>query len=217
MPAYDASIWDRVAELESRLASAEKELAYTRKRWAEGQTAVLTRPAITAETDDEPSYPAYAAGEADLPVITLDPHELGAPAPWEERYKKPEITAASREWYPPGTDIDIAFDGVRWRVITLNMLVELCAQEDAERNVPYLCLKGSWDKEKLRYCYDAEEEVYAIDHRMGAPFAEEGWKGLYQRMPADFLHGEVQIDEIWVCVSLDCEEPPEGCSCNGGY
>jgi hypothetical protein len=48
---------------------------------------------------------------------------------------------------------------------------------------------------------------------MGAPFAEEGWKGLYQRMPADFLHGEVQIDEIWVCVSLDCELPPEGCSC----
>ena len=91
-------------------------------------------------------------------------------------------------------------------------LVELCAQEDAERNVPYLCLKGTGDKEKLRYCY-GEEEVYAIDHRMGAPFAEEGWKGLYQRMPADFLHGEVQIDEIWVCVSLDCELPPEGCSC----
>jgi hypothetical protein len=92
-------------------------------------------------------------------------------------------------------------------------LVELCAQETAERNVPYLCWKGEWDEEKLRYCYDAEEEVYAIDHRMGAPFAEEGWKGLYQRMPADFLHGEVQIDEIWVCVSLDCELPPEGCAC----
>jgi len=96
-------------------------------------------------------------------------------------------------------------------------LVELCAQEDASRNEPYLCWKGEWDETKLRYCYDAEEEVYAIDHRMGAPFAEEGWKGLYQRMPADYTIGEgeeaVTIDEIWVCVSLDCELPPEGCDC----
>ena len=92
-------------------------------------------------------------------------------------------------------------------------LVELCAQETAERNVPYLCWKGEWDEEKLRYCYDAEEEVYAIDHRMGAPFAEEGWKGLYQKMPADYTHGYVALTEIWVCVSLDCELPPEGCAC----
>jgi len=117
MPAYDASIWDRVAELESRLASAEKELSYTRRRWAEGQTAILTRPAITAETEDDPSYPAYAAGEADLPVITLDPHELGTPAAWDERMEHPEITAASRIWYPPGCPVEIAYDGLRWRIV----------------------------------------------------------------------------------------------------
>jgi len=220
MPAYDASIWDRIAELETRLRSAESELIWTRRRLAERQTAVLTRPAITVETEDEPSYPPSADGEADLPVITLDVHELGTPAEWEHRYSKSEITAASRTWLPPGTPVEIAHDGVRWRVMTLeNKLTELCAKATAERNVPYLCWKGVWDATKLRYCYDTEDEVYAIDHRMGAPHAEEGWKGLYQRMPADFTIGEgeeaVAISEIWVCVSLDCEEPPEGCTCNG--
>jgi len=95
-------------------------------------------------------------------------------------------------------------------------LVELCAQEDAERNVPYRCLKGTWSESLARWCYNGEE-VWAIDHRMGAPFAEEGWKGLYQRMDysgnLSSSSGDDAIDEIWVCVSLDCELPPEGCSC----
>jgi hypothetical protein len=98
-------------------------------------------------------------------------------------------------------------------------LEELCAQEDAERNVPYKCLLGEWSPSQARWCYSSEE-VWAIDHRMGAPFAEEGWKGLYQKMECSMTVGEGEeqetLEEIWVCVSLDCELPPEGCSCEEG-
>lgn len=87
-----------------------------------------------------------------------------------------------------------------------HVLVELCAQETATRNVPYDCLLGTWDPDEDGWCYDDAPTVTAIDHRIGPPLAEENWKGLYQPMPST-AHGT-----IYVCVSLDCEEPPEGCN-----
>jgi len=215
MPAYDASIWDRVAELESRLASAEKELAYTRKRWAEGQTAILTRPAITAETDGEPSYPADAAGEADLPVITLDVHELGAPAPWDERTEKPEITAASREWYPPGTDVDIAFDGVRWRVIPLADSGEVrrcCLAEDHPGCGEVFDLKlGTWNPATHKWDYEAEASAKGIDwwYSVSGPYPDEGATGNFEPRPSD------EYGTIWhVLGNLSCD--PDNCGECGG-
>jgi len=117
MPAYDASVWDRIAELEARMKTAEEELIWTRRRNAELQTAVLIRPGVTAETGDDPSYPAYAAGEADLPVITQDVHDVGSLAAWTDRYTTPLIAAATRIWYPPGCPVEIAHDGKRWRIV----------------------------------------------------------------------------------------------------
>jgi hypothetical protein len=88
-------------------------------------------------------------------------------------------------------------------------LVELCSLETAERNVPYQCLIGTWNSDLYLWCYDDAATVYAIDHRKGAPHAEEGWKGLYQAMPSTNPdHGGT----IYVCVSLDCELPEEGCN-----
>ena len=99
-------------------------------------------------------------------------------------------------------------------------LEELCAKETAERNVPYKCELFVWDPTTARWC-PGGGDVWAIDHRMGAPHAEEGWKGLYQKMDCSMTVGEGEeqetLEEIWVCVSLDCELPPEGCSCEEGY
>jgi len=90
-------------------------------------------------------------------------------------------------------------------------LVELCAQEDAERNVVYDCLKGTWDPDLGLWCYDDAPTVKAIDHREGMPnYAEEGWKGLYQEMPS------TEYGLIYVLVTLDCSRPSEGCSCSTG-
>lgn len=130
MPAYDASIWDRIAELESRVKAAEEELVWTRRRNAELQTAIMLRPGVTAETEDTPPYPAYAAGEADLPVITQDVHELGTVATWSDRYSTPLITAASRVWYPPGCPVEIAHDGKRWRIVRGPALLHGVASTD---------------------------------------------------------------------------------------
>ena len=100
-------------------------------------------------------------------------------------------------------------------------LIELCSLETASRNVPYNCLKGTWDPSTNLWYYDGETVVEAIDHRMGAPHAEPGWKGLYMKMPSTVETGTGTGEEtgtgtesegvIYVCVSLDCEEPPEGC------
>jgi len=91
-------------------------------------------------------------------------------------------------------------------------LVELCAQENAERNVPYECLLGTWNPDTALWCYDDAETVWAIDHRKGAPYAEVGWKGLYQEMSSN---NEAHGGKIYICVSLDCETPEEGCNeCN---
>jgi hypothetical protein len=88
-------------------------------------------------------------------------------------------------------------------------LVELCAQEAATRNTPYTALLGAWNAATQIWCYDSAPTVYAIDHRFGAAFAEVGWKGLYLPMPST---GEGHGGIIYVCVSLDCAEPPEGCN-----
>ena len=84
-------------------------------------------------------------------------------------------------------------------------LVELKAKETAARNTPYECLLGTWNPTTQLWEYDEESEtVWAIDHRSGSPYAEENWTGLYQAMPSEGSgHGGV----IYVCVSLDCEEP----------
>jgi hypothetical protein len=89
-------------------------------------------------------------------------------------------------------------------------LVELCALATAVRNTPYDCKLGTWNADEDLWCYDDAITVKAIDHRMGAPFAQTNWKGLYQPM-ASTTYGT-----IYVCVTLDCEEPPEGCNaCEG--
>jgi len=102
-------------------------------------------------------------------------------------------------------------------------LVELCAQQSAERNKPYKCLLGKWNKSLGLFCYDDAKTVWAIDHRYGMPaYAEEGWKGLYQAESVDMDVYEaddteqtnpIRIKALYVLVTLDCEEPPEGCSC----
>lgn len=91
-----------------------------------------------------------------------------------------------------------------------NQLVELCALEEAERNIPYECLLGTWNPDVQLWCYDNAETVWAIDHRKGAPHAEEGWKGLYQEMPSNNPDHD---GKIYICVSLDCSTPEEGCTC----
>ena len=103
--------------------------------------------------------------------------------------------------------------GQRWRILAMENadgLVELCASEAATRNEPYECLLGTWDADTGKWCYDDAPTVFAIDHRIGPPLAEADWKGLYQRMPSNV---EGHNGAIYICVSLDCEAPPEGCSC----
>jgi hypothetical protein len=105
--------------------------------------------------------------------------------------------------------------GQKWRILRMEtdgLLMELCAQEAATRNVPYECLLGRWDADTGLWCYVDAPTVFAIDHRIGPPLAEENWKGLYQRMPSNV---EEHNGSLYVCVSLDCEEPDEGCSCGG--
>ena len=100
---------------------------------------------------------------------------------------------------------------MEWRILYMLVegLVELCAQETAERNVPYTALLGTWNPDTNIYCYDNAPTVYAIDHRKGPPLAESGWKGLYQRMPSTVV---AHNGFIYVNVSLDCELPEEGCN-----
>lgn len=88
-------------------------------------------------------------------------------------------------------------------------LVELCAQETATRNTPYTALLGTWNSSEGIWCYDDAPTVTAIDHRYGMPLAETGSKGLYQAMPSSV---EGHNGTLYVCVSLDCEAPPEGCN-----
>jgi hypothetical protein len=107
--------------------------------------------------------------------------------------------------------------GQKWHIVYMlggeqAGLVELCAQEAATRNVPYQCYLGTWDADKCLWCYDNAPTVYAVDHRLGPPLAEPNWKGLYQRMPSNV---EEHNGYVYVCVSNDCEEPPEGCECEG--
>ena len=91
------------------------------------------------------------------------------------------------------------------RRIKLSKLVELKAKETATRNTPYQCLLGTWNAATQLWDYDGTSEtVYAIDHRYDSPHAEEDWTGLYQAMPSS---GSGHNGVIYVCVSLDCEEP----------
>jgi hypothetical protein len=102
-------------------------------------------------------------------------------------------------------------------------LIELCSLESADRNTPYACIRGVWDPYSKRWSYpDQDDVVTAIDHRMGSPYAEPGWKGLYMKMPSRDEEtgtgtgggtgtGTESEGVIYVCVSLDCAEPPEGC------
>jgi hypothetical protein len=90
------------------------------------------------------------------------------------------------------------------------ILPELCALEDAVRNVPYTALLGIYSPDTHSWCYDGASTVYAIDHRYGMPLAEAGWKGSYQKLPSN-VYGV-----IYECISLDCKLPPEGCSCEYG-
>jgi hypothetical protein len=106
-------------------------------------------------------------------------------------------------------------EGQLWRILRMEsdgQLVELCAQEAATRNEPYECLLGRWNADSGLWCYVDAPTVFAVDHRVGPPLAEENWKGLYQRMPSS---NEEHNGSLYVCVSLDCEEPDEGCSCGG--
>lgn len=96
---------------------------------------------------------------------------------------------------------------INWMLLDhANLLVECCAQEDASRNTPYDALLGTWNPDADIFCYKDTLEVTAIDHRIGPPLAETGWKGLYQPMRSK------TYGTIFVCVSLDCELPTEGCN-----
>jgi len=107
----------------------------------------------------------------------------------------------------------LTFCGTRYAVVSASKLVELCAQETATRNTPYEALLGTWDPSESKYCYDGAPTVMAVDHRYGMPLAETGSKGLYQAMPSSV---EGHDGTLYVCVSLDCEAPPEGCNeCEG--
>lgn len=114
----------------------------------------------------------------------------------------------------------------RTRKSTGLKLDELCAQQTAERNKPYKCLRGKWNKSLGMFCYDDAKTVWAIDHRYGMPaYAETGWKGLYQAEPVNMDVYEaddteqtnpIRIKTLYVLVTLDCEKPPEECTCSGG-
>jgi len=217
MPAYDASIWDRIAELETRLRSAESELIWTRRRLAERQTAIMVRPAVTTEVDGEPSYPTDTGGEADLPVITLDVHELGTPAAWEERYAKSEITAASRQWLAPGTKVEIAHDGVRWRVIPLGIPAEVrrcCLAENHPGCGEVFDLKlGTWNATTHEWEYEAEASAKGIDwwHSINGPYPDAGATGNFEPRPSD------EFGTIWhVIGNLSCDDDNCGDCGNGG-
>jgi hypothetical protein len=211
MPAYDASIWDRIAELETRLRAAESELIWTRRRLAERQTAVLTRPAITVETEEEPSYPPYADGEADLPVITLDVHELGTPAEWEHRYAKSEITAASRTWLPPGTPVEIAHDGVRWRIMAFGTdLIEFClAVDHPGRGEAFDVYLGTWNPDDHDWCFGGDL-VKAIDWRYDVPYPDAGARG------HGYFRESTEHGRILIPIDMDCDTPGTCPACNGG-
>lgn len=108
--------------------------------------------------------------------------------------------------------LGVAGVGEWWIVDGPGLLVELCAQETATRNVPYDALLGTWNPTLNIWCYDGSGSgsgaptVKAIDHRYGMPLAQTGWKGLYQPMPS------ITYGTIYVNVSLDCDTPPEGCN-----
>lgn len=125
----------------------------------------------------------------------------------------------SGPWVFQGSEGDAGIarwdQGQKWIILTMERmgeLVELCAQESATRNEPYECLLGIWNPDTGLWCYTDAVTVYAIDHRIGPPLAEVNWKGLYQRMPSNV---EEHAGSLFICVSLDCELPPEGCSCGG--
>lgn len=104
---------------------------------------------------------------------------------------------------------------VNWILLdsTGQQLFELCAQETATRNVPYDCLLGTWNPAEGIWCYDDAPTVKAVDHRYGMQLAELEFKGLYQPMPCTIAGTD---GVLYVCVSLDCEAPPEGCyECEG--
>ena len=118
MPAYDATILDRLAELETRLRRADADLAITRRRVSELTTAVLVRPAITREHSVDEDYPRYAADEADLPVVTVEPYPLDESAEeWDDRFSEPQITVASKFWLPPESSCGIAWVRDRWVIV----------------------------------------------------------------------------------------------------
>lgn len=213
MPALPTDPLTRLAELETRLAAIEADLRNTRRRGAEQVTARETWPAITKDLGAY--YPAYdypEPGDADedqLPVIMLDGRIENGVLDWRQRTPEPRIIALSRVgWLPPDTNVEVAWDGKRWRILFAWGLVGGCLSENHPgRGIVFTISLGRWDKVDHEWIYDCGI-VKAIDWRYGVPYPGMYATGLFERRESE-AH-----DWIWECVSLDCESPGE---CEGYY
>lgn len=179
--------------------------------WFDGDTPDTTRPFAIALQDipDGSIDRAQVSGACVALVnVTDEDHGYAVVADGELVLQSATTGPIRILFKPTGTD-EFTCAVLFAPAGTAGTLVELCAQESAERNVPYTALLGTWNAAEGIWCYDDAPTVYAIDHRMGAPYAEEGWKGLYQAMPSS---AEGHNGTLYICVSLDCEEPEEGCN-----
>lgn len=204
----------RLAELETRLAAIEADLRNTRRRGAEQVTARETWPAITKDLGAY--YPAYdypEPGDDDedqLPVIMLDHRIEDGVLDWRQRTPEPRIIALSRVgWLPPDTDVEVAWDGKRWRIFWADAGLRggCLAENHPGRGIVFDLALGRWEKADDEWIYDAGI-VKAIDWRYGVPYPAMYATGLFERRLSED-HGW-----IWECVSLDCDSPGE---CGGYY
>ncbi len=160
-------------------------------------------PARVGNTVGTALCPLWYLNDSDVLTAYVDESAVQVTVPVKNLYATP---VAGNSW------LAVTQEVLSWKILEVlgnGVLVELCAQENATRNVPYGCLLGTWNSYEDGWCYDGALAVTAIDHRIGPPLAETGWKGLYEAMPS------TAYGTIYVCVSLDCELPPEGCNTCG--
>jgi hypothetical protein len=201
----------RIAELETALAAIHAELRNTRRRGAESVTARETWPAVTAAAEGDYGYPeAGDPNEDQLPVIMVDGIVEDGILDWRPRSPDPRIIALSRVgWVPVDTDVEVAWDGRRWRILWADAGLRggCLTGPHPGRGEPFDIALGRWDPAEDKWVYD-QGIVKAIDWRYGVPYPEQYATGLFERRKSDD-HGW-----IWETVSLDCESPGE---CEGYY
>jgi len=114
---------DRIAELETTVRRLEAALEGSRRAAAETVIFHQVRTARTALRQESPVYPAVGAVEAPnrLPIVFTDWHtELDTDSAVLEivpRSAYPLAHALCPLWLPPLVDVDVAWDGKRWRII----------------------------------------------------------------------------------------------------